>query len=294
YVPYDFTWTPARRLFGYSYLDDRLPQIEWQRPYLCAVWTQGLDPHYTVPFERKEFSTPPPYQAIDLGQEAPSPITVERDGYIEYGPEAYKTVDFDSNKLIYHITGLEGSDKWTVKFILYHEGADKWKERIRIDDGWTRNEWVYPYQVTQIEGIIPEAFLMDGEITVTVEVTQGELAVLSAIVLEREPKGQGGGPQSLTVAEIPSVITLNCFPNPSRNRTLITYTLPSPCEVKLSVYNSLGQLIQTIEHSKQSAGFYTINWNNDDSNNRGVASGIYFIRLETPEKSIVKKLIVLE
>ncbi|MEO0227540.1 MAG: T9SS type A sorting domain-containing protein, partial [candidate division WOR-3 bacterium] len=146
----------------------------------------------------------------------------------------------------------------------------------------------------QIEGIIPEAFLMDGEITVTVEVTQGELAVLSAIVLEREPKGQGGGPHSLMVKEIPSTFTLNCFPNPSRKRTLIAYTLPYPCEVELSVYNSLGELIQIIEHSRQSAGVYNVNWNNNDSNKKDVASGIYFVNLKTPEKTIVKKLVVLE
>ncbi len=293
YLQYDFAWTIPEKLFGYLHLDDRLPQIVWSKSYLCAVWTQGLEPRYTIPFERKEISMPPPYQLVDLGTEAPSPITIQRDGYIEYGPEAFKTVDYDSNRLIYHITGLDGSDKWTIKFILYHEGNNRWKERIRIDNGWTRNVWVYPYQVAEVEGIIPEAFIMDGEIVITVEVTQGDLAILSGIVFERESRGQGG-PQSFKETKLPAEIVLGCLPNPAKEHLAISYSVPYPCEVKLSLYNALGQLVLIMDKGRREPGTYIVKWNNTDSNGSKISPGVYFLRLETPARNEVKKVVVLE
>lgn len=293
YLRDNLTWASSSELFGYRYLFDRGPQVEWSKPYLCASWTQGTHPTTIVAFERKQIVTPAPHYAVDLGQELPSPITVERDGYIEYGAEPYMTVDFDSTMLVYHITGIEGSDKWRIKFMFYHEGDTKWKEKIRIDDGWTRNEWVYPHQLTEVEGIIPEAFVMDGEITITIEVTQGELAVLSGILLYREETGQGGGgPQSNEERQIP--ISLNCVPNPTRSHSLICYALPYRCDVKLSVYNSLGQLIRVLDKGNRNASIYNLNWDAKDSHGRKVASGIYFLRLETPETNKVEKLVILE
>jgi len=80
------------------------------------------------------------------------------------------------------------------------------------------------------------------------------------------------------------------YPNPFNPITVIRYQLPAFSKVKLSIYNILGQKVQTLVSKKQPAGTYIAAW--DAS---GFASGVYLYRLET-DKNFVKtrKLVLLK
>ncbi|MEO0183927.1 MAG: hypothetical protein ABIL40_10705, partial [candidate division WOR-3 bacterium] len=103
--------------------------------YLVTIWCEDDGVLYEVRKDKKFLPEPWLFTYIELGGEIPSPYTVERDGYIVYGVEDYKTVDYDSTKLIYRITGFEDNYKYRIKFILYHEFNNKQKLKIRIDNG---------------------------------------------------------------------------------------------------------------------------------------------------------------
>jgi endonuclease I len=76
---------------------------------------------------------------------------------------------------------------------------------------------------------------------------------------------------------IPAVYILeNNFPNPFNPNTVIRYTLPFESNVRLSVYNSLGQVvINELSSGLKSAGTYDINFNA-----YSLTSGIYYYTIQ--------------
>jgi len=78
------------------------------------------------------------------------------------------------------------------------------------------------------------------------------------------------------------------YPNPFNPTTAICYQLPAISQVDLSIYNTLGQKVATLVSENQPAGYYTVHW--DAS---GLASGVYFYRLEAGEFVQTKKMILV-
>jgi len=77
------------------------------------------------------------------------------------------------------------------------------------------------------------------------------------------------------------------YPNPFNSITNISYTLSEPAHVELSVYNMLGQKIATLFDGEMSAGTHSDRW---DAQN--VPSGIYFLKLNVGNNSIIRKALV--
>lgn len=79
------------------------------------------------------------------------------------------------------------------------------------------------------------------------------------------------------------------YPNPFNPVTSISYQLPRSTHVELSVYNIVGQLVETLLNEPKNAGYHTVTW--DAS---GVGSGVYFYRIKAGDFSTVKKCVVLK
>jgi hypothetical protein len=79
------------------------------------------------------------------------------------------------------------------------------------------------------------------------------------------------------------------YPNPFNPGTVISYSLPSSSNIKLIVYNTLGQTIKTLESGYKTAGNYSFNFNASD-----LPSGIYFYKLEAGSFSQIKKMILIK
>ena len=79
------------------------------------------------------------------------------------------------------------------------------------------------------------------------------------------------------------------YPNPFNPTTKIQYALPVKGRVMVQVYNVFGQLVGTLVNGLQDAGYHTVEWNAS-----GVASGMYFYRLQAGEKIIVNKMLLLK
>jgi hypothetical protein len=85
------------------------------------------------------------------------------------------------------------------------------------------------------------------------------------------------------------------YPNPFNPTTSIKYQLPFNSQVKLKIYNVLGQTVALLTDEIQQAGFKSANWNAGDQ-----ASGVYFYKLEAvsvsdPSKTFmqVKKMVLV-
>jgi hypothetical protein len=83
------------------------------------------------------------------------------------------------------------------------------------------------------------------------------------------------------------------YPNPFTFETGISYSLVKSGQVKLSVYNTKGQLVRQIINALQDKGPHTVSWDGTDSKNSKVASGVYFYRLETQDGAQSRKCLLL-
>lgn len=79
------------------------------------------------------------------------------------------------------------------------------------------------------------------------------------------------------------------YPNPFNPATVIRYTLPVTGNVKLSIYNSLGQKVKTLVDGFLEAGSHEVNFNAV-----GFTSGVYFYTLEFGDNRLSRKMILLK
>lgn len=85
------------------------------------------------------------------------------------------------------------------------------------------------------------------------------------------------------------------YPNPFNPSTRITYSLPLESNVKLIIYNSLGETVKQLVNTFQNAGYYEVTFDS-----KSLPSGIYFYTLQTLSKegnqnfTSTKKMILLK
>ena len=69
------------------------------------------------------------------------------------------------------------------------------------------------------------------------------------------------------------------YPNPFNPSTIIPYQLAASSEVRLEVFNLLGQHIATLVDGERPAGFHTATWHAVDAAGRAVGAGVYIYRM---------------
>jgi hypothetical protein len=78
------------------------------------------------------------------------------------------------------------------------------------------------------------------------------------------------------------------YPNPFNPRTILRYTITRPSHVRIIVYDLLGRELAELVTWEQSPGTREIHWDA-----AGLASGMYFYRIITPESTQIKKMLLL-
>ncbi len=78
------------------------------------------------------------------------------------------------------------------------------------------------------------------------------------------------------------------YPNPFNPRTTIIFQLRQRGEVKLDIFNLLGQKITTLLNQQMEPGVHRLDWNA-----RGFPAGVYFILLKTESKVHRQKMLYL-
>lgn len=76
-------------------------------------------------------------------------------------------------------------------------------------------------------------------------------------------------------------------PNPFTHMTRIAYTLPSSGRVSATVYNALGQTVTKLVDGIQQSGKHELQWNATD-----LPKGVYFLKIETDNAEVTKKVIL--
>jgi len=97
--------------------------------------------------------------------------------------------------------------------------------------------------------------------------------------------------EELDASVLPSAYSIQSIsPNPFNASTSIVVSLPTPSELKISVYNMLGQVVAVLVDGQRSAGNHALALNSN-----GLSSGIYFVRAFVPgEMNEVRKIVLMK
>jgi len=94
---------------------------------------------------------------------------------------------------------------------------------------------------------------------------------------------------------IPAITSLNGnYPNPFNPETEINFGLAKGDDVKLIVYNILGQKVKTLVNNPMNAGNHKVVWNGKNDSGQSVSSGVYFYRMTTNKYSKTAKMILMK
>ncbi|MBI9031289.1 T9SS type A sorting domain-containing protein [bacterium] len=89
-------------------------------------------------------------------------------------------------------------------------------------------------------------------------------------------------------------VTSKIYPNPFNPETTISFNIPQPGKVNLSIYNIKGQLVKTLLDEETSAGTHSLVWNGKNERGKSVASGIYFSKIKTEADIQTKKMLLIK
>jgi len=84
------------------------------------------------------------------------------------------------------------------------------------------------------------------------------------------------------------------YPNPFNPTTNIRYSLPAPGNVKVEIFNTLGQLIHTVVDQYQNSGTHNVVWNGMDNSGNQVSTGVYIYKLTTSNFVSAKKMMLIK
>lgn len=79
------------------------------------------------------------------------------------------------------------------------------------------------------------------------------------------------------------------YPNPFNPITYINYELNTTAHIKLTIYNTLGQQVAILADRMHQPGPYMISWEASE-----MPSGVYFCRLESKNKVMTKKMMLVK
>ncbi len=161
--------------------------------------------------------------------------------------------------------------------------------RIFVDSSSTYKSFHVPitYPGSEIPNNVIVAFAINGPSYLPP--TVGSWALVDSIsigpVATSVETGTGTRPGSFALSQN--------YPNPFNPLTRIDYTLDEATNVRLEIYNILGQRVRTLVDDYLPAGVHFVHWDSRDMHDRPVTAGIYFYRLEAGQQTAMRKMLLL-
>ncbi len=135
----------------------------------------------------------------------------------------------------------------------------------------------------------------DYSMAVSAVVARGKVASSTALGDLRDQRPEGwwdeletapGADAADQAAELPPRVSaerpLLVMPNPFNPRTTVAYFVAAAGRVAIDVYDLRGRRVKALQWGEVSVGAHEVVWTGVDERGASVASGVYFIRLQTP------------
>jgi PKD repeat protein len=138
---------------------------------------------------------------------------------------------------------------------------------------------------TSSDTIVVHTYTAAGDYNVVLTVSDGIESVSDSLTVSI------ASGVATEAAELPESYELRAaYPNPFNPTTTISYALPAPSEVRISVVDMLGRQVATlVSGDMKAAGYHTVQFNAD-----GLASGTYLIRMEAGDFVATQQVVLLK
>jgi len=181
-------------------------------------------------------------------------------------------------------------------------GQDLWQVDVSNDDGQT---WV---NVESTSNSLRSWQEVDVELSALLDLTdqmrfrfiasdEGDGSVVEAAVDDFVVLSYADAVSAADDA-LPAVLVATLgqnHPNPFNPTTSISFILSKPTQASLRVFDLSGRLVRVLmDEQALESGSHSVTWNGTDGRGRQVATGVYFYRLDTPETSGTRRMVLLK
>lgn len=225
---------------------------------------------------------------------------IVRAWYAQYGGEGgVLTPDFQG--LCEELSGLDLNaffDQW-----LYYEGRPEYAWQW----GYTPTEGGYDVTVTVTQTqeapevyVMPIDFVITTADSVTTFVGQNDERSQSfTFTIGSRPSEVAFDPEfwilrPTTPPPTSSLMLRAPWPQPTSGETLISFALPQNGNVDLHLFDVQGRLVRTLIDNENLGGEQSIAWDGRADDSRHLASGIYYLRLDTPAGERRQRLVLVQ
>ncbi|MCF6268690.1 MAG: T9SS type A sorting domain-containing protein [Melioribacteraceae bacterium] len=144
----------------------------------------------------------------------------------------------------------------------------------------------------QSAGMWYDYFLGDSlnvtDINMSINLAPGEFRIYTSKKLETPEEGITTNIREERTTVVKDYNLMQNYPNPFNPTTTINFAIPKQSQVKLAVYNIIGEKVAELINAEISAGYHSISFDA-----RNLSSGVYFYRLVANNFVETKKLILL-
>lgn len=84
------------------------------------------------------------------------------------------------------------------------------------------------------------------------------------------------------------------YPNPFNPSTTIQYQVAKQGNVEVTVFDIGGREVKTLLNAEQYPGFYTVQWDGKNNEDKLASSGTYFYQVKSDNMQLVKKMLLLK
>ncbi len=81
-------------------------------------------------------------------------------------------------------------------------------------------------------------------------------------------------------------------PNPARDATSLSYRLPGPQSVRITVHDLRGRLVRTVVDGRAGEGDHVMQWDGCDMHGKQVPAGVYFVNLQSEAGSVSQRVVM--
>jgi subtilisin family serine protease len=91
----------------------------------------------------------------------------------------------------------------------------------------------------------------------------------------------------------PGLVSAWSFPNPFGVATTIRFSLPQAGEARVGIYDTGGRRVRTVADGSFAAGAHELGWNGRDASGVPLRSGVYFVRVESPNDVQTHRIVLM-
>jgi len=103
-----------------------------------------------------------------------------------------------------------------------------------------------------------------------------------------------GVPEDGQPEPLPTATRLNnAYPNPFNPRTIIHFEVSEQSSIQLGIFDVAGRRVRELVNESLPAGHHERLWDGSDSQGRSLASGVYFVRMESPSGVDLQKVVLM-